>query len=543
VLKLRKYAMLYHRWLGVFFSLLFAVWFASGFVLMYWPYPAVNEAARVEKAAPIDREALRLNVDEALAKLQAAHSKVEGMPDRVRVNMLAGRPVYRFHYGRMQHAIYADDGSLVNPLAEPLARQIAAAWTGKAAGEAELIGALTTEDQWTLNKNVRPLRPFYKFVWPTGEEIYVSEVTGEVMQATTRADRLGAWLGAIPHWIYFTPIRSDTASWRVLVIWLSGIGTVMTLLGIIVGLWLYSPSQRYRFPSGPSSIPYSGFKRWHTMLGLVFGLITFTWILSGMFSMNPNQWSPEFGADPQYAKALKGGGWKPGPFAADPPAAALARLSGTVRGLETVRDLELVMFGGQGVYRARSGKDASQLVPAGGQPKDAFSREELLAALASQVPRERIKNVREVREYENYYVDRHGVKPLPVLYLEIAGASADEGTSGHYLDPKSGTIVSSFTTLSRANRWLYHGLHSLDFPFLYKYRPLWDIVVILLLAGGTALSVTSVWIGWKRVEKRIREVLRKKRSSRLSSEVPCAGNPSAAVTSSMASTLQRAAKQ
>ena len=33
---------------------------------------------------------------------------------------------------------------------------------------------------------------------------------------------------------------------------------------------------------------------------------------------------------------------------------------------------------------------------------------------------------------------------------------------------------------SRWNRWLYHGFHSLDFPFLYYKRPLWDIVVILL---------------------------------------------------------------
>ena len=29
-----------------------------------------------------------------------------------------------------------------------------------------------------------------------------------------------------------------------------------------------------------------------------------------------------------------------------------------------------------------------------------------------------------------------------------------------------------------ANRWLYHGLHSLDFPFLYARRPLWDVVMI-----------------------------------------------------------------
>ena len=49
--------------------------------------------------------------------------------------------------------------------------------------------------------------------------------------------------------------------------------------------------------------------------------------------------------------------------------------------------------------------------------------------------------------------------------------------------------------------WLYHGLHSLDFPLLYKYRPLWDIVVLFLMAGGGALCVTSVRIDWKRLRK------------------------------------------
>jgi hypothetical protein len=35
-------------------------------------------------------------------------------------------------------------------------------------------------------------------------------------------------------------------------------------------------------------------------------------------------------------------------------------------------------------------------------------------------------------------------------------------------------------------------LHSLDFPFLYFQRPLWDIVVVGLSIGGTVLSVTTI---------------------------------------------------
>jgi hypothetical protein len=47
------------------------------------------------------------------------------------------------------------------------------------------------------------------------------------------------------------------------------------------------------------------------------------------------------------------------------------------------------------------------------------------------------------------------------------------------------------------SRWLYHGLHSLDFPWLYDHRPLWDIVVISFMLGGTALCVTSLILAWR----------------------------------------------
>ena len=55
--------------------------------------------------------------------------------------------------------------------------------------------------------------------------------------------------------------------------------------------------------------------------------------------------------------------------------------------------------------------------------------------------------------------------------------------------------------LSRINRWLYHGLHSLDFPFLYYRRPLWDIVVIVCSIGGIILSATTIATAWRRVRR------------------------------------------
>ena len=76
---------------------------------------------------------------------------------------------------------------------------------------------------------------------------------------------------------------------------------------------------------------------------------------------------------------------------------------------------------------------------------------------------------------------------------------ADPQQTWLYFDPKHGTIARKEERLTRLNRWLYHGFHSLDFPFLYYKRPLWDIVVIVLSIGGIVLSATTLSASWRRV--------------------------------------------
>jgi hypothetical protein len=64
-------------------------------------------------------------------------------------------------------------------------------------------------------------------------------------------------------------------------------------------------------------------------------------------------------------------------------------------------------------------------------------------------------------------------------------------------------IASRLERSTRWNRWLYHGFHSLDFPFMYYKRPLWDVILILLSLGGIAISVTSALPAWRRLARHI----------------------------------------
>jgi hypothetical protein len=105
-------------------------------------------------------------------------------------------------------------------------------------------------------------------------------------------------------------------------------------------------------------------------------------------------------------------------------------------------------------------------------------------------------------DYDAYYYDRSRRRPLPVLRVRYG----DPQRTWLYFDPRHGTIARKEERLSRLNRWLYHGFHSFDFPFLYDRRPLWDIVVIALSAGGLLLSMTTITAAWRRLRRHARRV-------------------------------------
>jgi hypothetical protein len=373
-------------------------------------------------------------------------------------------------------------------------RRIASAWSGRAPGAA-LVEAMHGVDQWTVPETFRALEPLWKFSWPTGEQVYVSQATGDVVQSTTRAQRIGAYLGPIPHWLYFTPLRKHPTLWRVTVIWTSGLAAFGALSGIIVGLWTFSPGRRYRHQGAPAAIPYRGAKRWHMALGLIFGVSAATWAFSGMLSMEP------FGA--ASVRAAEGGRGADG---AEGIARVLdARFSiATMPSMDArdaleqlatlpVQELELTSVAGELVYRATLRGNGTRIVPMQGTPRTEVDRTQLLARIAHAAQPVPLAELRLLDRYDRYYRDRLRRQPLPVILARLN----DTLQTRYYIDPKTARIVGTYSTREWETRWLYHGLHSLDFPWLYDHRPLWDVVVISLLLGGTALCCTSLVLAWR----------------------------------------------
>src|SRR5207245_10032173 len=145
-------------------------------------------------------------------------------PDHVHVERFNGRPAYRFGTCRQPSLVYADDGQPQTEISRELAAQIAAAWTGQPVGPANFEGSMTEVDQWTVGGPSRALWPLLKYSWPAGEEVYVSTASDDVVRYTTRGSRLAASFGAIPHWLYFPPLRKHGSLWRKFILWAFGIG-------------------------------------------------------------------------------------------------------------------------------------------------------------------------------------------------------------------------------------------------------------------------------------------------------------------------------
>ena len=489
-----------HRWLGIVLCLLFLIWFPSGIGMMYWGFPAVTAEDRVERSPVLDPSKIRVSAAEAWARL-----RLPDAPTSVTLNSFDGRPVYRFDEG----LVYADTGEEPTEVSTLMVRRMAAAWTGQPLPDA-LVERIEEVDQWTVQQNLANLQPLWKFSWPNGEQVYVSQALGEVVQYTTTASRVGAYLGPIPHWFYITPLRKHGPEWSRIVIWSSGIGTFAAILGIVIGAWMYSPSRRYRRDGAPSAIPYRGQKRWHMVFGLVFGIATVTWAFSGMLSMDPFPSDSGGGIErPDIMEALRGE-MPFASFAAKHPREAITQLAGL-----QVKQLELTSFAGEPLYVATLADGSTRIVPLDGDPRQEFDRARLVDVVTTAAPS---ATTRVLEQYDRYYLDRNRERPLPVILAELN----DVEHTRYYIDPKTARIVGGYSDANWMNRWLYNGLHSFNFPWLYNYRPLWDIVVIAFMLGGTALSVTSLVLAWRVIGRKLRGVVPGPAPTRLSDDLAVA---------------------
>ena len=231
-----------HRYLGIALCLLIVVWFISGIAMMYaGGMPGLTPETRLDRLPLLDLSRVEITPAEAVEQALLA-----GDPERAVLLTVMARPAYRFSSRGGQVTVFADSGEVLVEANARDAVSIAGRFTGLGEDRLRYAERLTEADQWTIT--VRDRLPMHKVVAADDArtELYVSEQLGEVVVFTTRGSRALAWVAAIPHWLYFAPLRLNGDLWRQVVLWTSGLGCVLILIGLVVGILQFSPSRPFR---------------------------------------------------------------------------------------------------------------------------------------------------------------------------------------------------------------------------------------------------------------------------------------------------------
>jgi PepSY-associated TM region len=513
---LRRVLILTHRYLGIPLSAVFVLWFVTGIAMIYvGGMPALTPQARLERLPALDLQ------DVKITPVDAAARAMSGFGD-ARLTTVLDRPAYRFDSPYGSATVFADDGTVLEPVDIDAAKSIAAKFLGVDAKDIDSLGFVDRPDQWTLLLG-REL-PLYKLGVRdgAGTEVYVSPDAAEVRLVTTRRSRGLAWIATIPHWFYITPLRVNQPAWYWTVVVASGMGCVLALLGLVVGVWQLNPTKPFRWSE---AIRSRGWLRWHHILGLVFGVFTLTWVFSGLLSMEPFAWTNAEGLQVG-DDALSGGPVELDRFPAFDAGRWPALLGGRV-----LKEIEFRRVEDTPYYLARETSGPAQLDPhrerlhqpylvtGRAEPEhvlidattmtvhaEPFATESLLARLSAAAGGARIVEHALLTDYDAYYYSRDRQAPLPVLRVKFD----DPLRTWVYVDVGLGQVAARIHRLNRLERWLYNGLHSLDFGFWYDRRPLWDIGMITLCGGALVASLIGLWLGLKRLRLDLARVTRRR---------------------------------
>lgn len=467
-----------HAVLGFCLSLLLAMWFLSGFVMIYHSYPSISKHTRLEHQNPINGNLISPKSLDSLISLNESLRVLT-------LQMNLDEPTFLFRNNVGEQQILATTLDTVPELRNATLDAIRLQWNKE---KIVRIDTLYEVDQWILPRKPAYLFPILKYTFKdtNQSQLYLSSTTGKVIQYTTRSERVWAWLGAIPHWVYFTSLRENHLLWIEFVKWTSGISCIMLLAGMILGIRAFYRSRKQAFRS-----PYrKKWYKWHYIFGLLFGIISITFAFSGLMSLTDV---------PDWLKKK--------------PKAEQASLTKSHRSIKSislndykldyrkiidaygnVKTIEWAKYN-ESPYFIVSCDNETKLIDASNADKIVpirLSEADIHKEISANHPSNNFK-VSLLSEHDDYYFSRHKNRvPLPVYRVIID----DELHTRYYFNPET-LSKRKYDDNTMLRRFLYNGLHSLHFKFLVDKPLLWNILMYVLLIGGSTLSVTGIVLSIK----------------------------------------------
>ncbi len=481
-----------HQILGSVLSLVFLVWFLSGFVMIYSGFPRPNKEHAFEQL-----ETLKPYLSEI--KLP----KNEALQD-ITLEVINGTPVYTSistsFYSPNAKTINARSLALIQHFPEKkLDSMVMAQYQSNIAKKT----ILTNFDTWIPWADFKAYFPIHKYYLDdeAKTEVYVASTTGKIVQESTSKQRWFAYFGAIPHWFYFKSLRLHQDVWAKFLIWLSGLGTIMCLSGLIVGFYR---SRKWRVLKKKGLLHFSTYKerwyKWHHILGMTFGLFVFTFVFSGMLSLQDvPQWILPLDEEPDYRKI-----W-------NDPAAELRSFKLPIS--EVLQDerfcntkqIQWKQIGDKPYYFLYQKYQQPTIISADRTDSvclKTFSYEDL-AELVAKKFHAHTYTISNLKTSDYYYTPEKNSVAKVVF--------EDNNKTWAYIDATNPIKLHTINKSERVSRWLYKGLHTFKFPVLKEIDWLRKLLLIVVIIFGTIISFTGVVLSYKYFIR-----LKKKRKRRAS---------------------------
>jgi hypothetical protein len=277
--------------------------------------------------------------------------------------------------------------------------------------------------------------------------------------------------------------------------------------------------------------------KWHHYAGLIFGIFGLTWVFSGLVTIPAAPGIRE--TDQTYTKAQMAQGahtlnGEPGPKNLEPiTIEGIRQSAAALAAAFPLKEMELIEVGRQSYFLAYKAPESEAeldewyvnngldfvapmmphehlMVSATAPQNGVISRFDdnfMMEVAKAAMPDASVQEVATITEYDNYYYEylpgfHAGVmkpaKQLPAIRVKFN----DPQQTWLYMNPSLGQMV-KVEKDDRVNRWAYYALHALDFSFLFKYRPLWDIVTLAVLLGVTVLSFTTLVPTYRRLKRHV----------------------------------------
>ncbi|MEP7314138.1 MAG: PepSY domain-containing protein [Pseudomonadota bacterium] len=469
----------FHRWTSIVVCLLFAMWFATGAVMLFVAFPSLPADERLAHGEPLDLQSVGITPAMALNAAPDA--------DALRLVSSAGQPIYvASRNGAIRAVIKAGDGQPREEISAAEAGSIAAR---VGSGRVRKMDADVRYDQWVVHQGFDAGRPYFRVHLDdgAGTVLYVASRTGDVVQKTTRRQRLLNWGGAVLHWIYFTPVRQYWSLWDQLVWWISLGALAGAVTGFILGVYRFVQGRRLR--SRGFGV-FRGWMRWHHMAGFFAGVFLIGWIFSGWLSMDHGRLFSRADASAHELARFQGQG-----LASAVRDISLADLQSV--GPAGTRELRFGSVGGQGLVIGQGASVGPMIRLAGG------------SAVLRRLPDSLLQKAGE-RAWPGSPVSLQLPATQPDLYAQAEETQVDAAVllvgkknaqRRLYVDSRSGEILAVADDSRRAYAWAYYALHTYRFPVLAKHDSLRKLLVLIVLAAGFGLSVTGIVLAYRRLSQ------------------------------------------